>query len=455
VKIVDIIVMLLFITMLTISMFPFVACAQQMTDYAGQVFPANHALNMPIDSLPVHPNSNNYVAKIGASTAIHPDFGTDYDGRPMGISYNVVGAGQALIPIVFEYESDTVPYPIPIPPLIEGLNIYTDDYDGDRHILVIDSSTQKLYETWYTWPAGHSMPEPGDWGTYPPENTNYWWAGSGAIFDLNSNDLRPDGWTSGDAAGLPIFPLLIRYDEVERALSTDRVFHHPIRFTAKVTQQAYIWPARHCASSNTDPNRPPMGLRFRLKANVDISSFSQRMQVILRTMKKYGLIMSDNGNNWYFQGTHDERWDDNEINSLKNLHGNDFEAVDISPWMNRSGFDPNSAAVPPVSSTSVMSPFNSNTPQNYILQQNYPNPFNPSTAIRYQLPVSSHVNLKIYDVLGREIAMLVNGLQSAGTHTVHWDGKNSAGQQASSGIYFYRLKADRNFNNTRKMMLIK
>jgi hypothetical protein len=454
-KIVNIIVALLFTAILTAILFPIAACAQQMHYYTGQVFPANHALNTSIDSLPVHPNSDNYIASIGASTAIHPDFGTYYDERPMGISYNVVGAGQALVPLTFEYESDPGPYPIPIPPLVEGLNTYTDDYNGDRHILVIDTSTHLLYETWYTWPSGHSMPDPEDWYTYPPSNSVNWWAGSGAVFDLTSNDLRTDGWTSGDAAGLPIFPLLIRYDEVERALATDGVIHHTIRFSTQATQKAYIWPARHFASSSTDVNRPPMGLRFRLKADVDISGFSSRMQVILLTMKKYGLIVADNGGNWFFQGTHDDRWDDEEINSLKNLHGRDFEAVDISPWMNRPGFDPNSGAVPPASGTFIQSPSNSNTPRNFILYQNYPNPFNPTTKFEFRILNFEFISLKIYDILGREVVTLVNGIQTAGEHIVQWDGKNSSGQKVGSGVYFYELKSGNNFISTKKLILMK
>jgi len=446
---------LIFLSILVSVLFPNTVYAQQMVDYAGQVFPANHALNTPIDLLPVHPNSKKFVDSIGAGTDIHPDFGTYYDDRPMGISYNVVGAGQALVPIVFGYESDTGAYPIPIPPLVEGLNAYTDDYDGDRHIIVVDTSNQRLYETWYTWPAGHSMPEPGDWDTYPPSNPADWWAGSGAIFDLTSNDLRPEGGTSGDAAGLPIFPLLIRYDEVERALAADKVIHHAIRFTVQHTQKAYIWPARHYASSSIDSYRPPMGLRFRLKADVDISGFSERMQVILRTMKKYGIIVADNGGDWFFQGSHDDRWVDGEINSLKSLHGGDFEAVDISSWMNRPGFDINSAAVPPASGTFVPPLSNSNVPQNFILRQNYPNPFNPKTVISYKLSAISDVSLKIYDALGREITTLANGMQSPGMHTVEWNGKNSAGQQAGSGIYFYRLTAGNGFVETKKLVLLK
>jgi hypothetical protein len=426
-KIVNIIMMLLFITMLTTSMFPFVTYAQQMTDYTGQVFPSNHALNMPIDSLPVHPNSNNYVANIGANTALHPDFGTSWDDdgtiRPMGIPYNVVGAGQPFIPINFYLyadESDPGPWPIPVDPFIETVFDWRNPEQGDRHMLIIDSSSHILYET----------------GNVYKNTDGVWEGGCGAVFDLNSNNLRQETWTSADAAGLPIFPLLIRYDEVERALSKNDIFHHPIRFTVDVTQMAYIWPARHQASSNTSLDRPPMGLRFRLKAEFDVSGFSPRMQVILRTMKKYGIIVADNGSNWYFQGTHDERWNDEEINSLKRIHGRDFEAVDISEWMNRPGFDTNSAAVPPASVTSVMPALNCDVPGNFILYQNYPNPFNPRTLISYQLPKSEYVTLTIYDIMGHEIATLVNENKSAGSYKASWDAGGFA-----TGMYFVRLKA--------------
>ena len=437
------------IVIVFIILIPIKTQSQQMTNYIGQVFPLNHALNMPIDSLSVHPNSDNYIASIGASTAIHPDFGTDYNGSPMGIPYNLVGSGQSLVPFTFEYESDPGPYPIPIPPFIEGLYSYTADTDGDRHILVIDTNSHKLYETWYTWPPGHSMPDPQDWSTYPPSNPSYWWAGSGSIFDLTSNTLRPDGWTSADAAGLPIFPLLIRYDEVERAMTTDSIIHHAIRFTVQHSQNSYVWPARHAASSSADTNRPPMGLRFRLKDTVNISQYTFRMRVILRTMKKYGIIVADNGSNWYFQGTHDDRWDDNELNSLKDFHGKDFEAVDISPWINRTGFDINSAAVPPATSTQVSSS-TSTIPSVFYLYQNYPNPFNPITTIEYNLNEKSKVLLKVYNILGQEIVTLVDEeMQAAGTHRVSFDAS-----KLSSGIYFYRLEAGKNWQ-VKKLVLMK
>ena len=298
------------------------------------------------------------------------------------------------------------------------------------------------------------MPDPQDWSTYPPSNPSNWWAGSGAIFDLTSNGLRPDGWTSGDAAGLPIFPLLIRYDEVEHAMVTDSIIHHAVRFTIQHTQKAYVWPARHYASSSTDTNRPPMGLRFRLKAAVDISGFSSRMQVILRTMKQYGLIVADNGSNWFFQGTHDDRWDDIELNSLKNLHGKDFEAVDISSWMKRPGFDINSGGVPPAPATSVPLSSDSHTPGKYILYQNYPNPFNPSTTIRFYVPKTGHIRLIIYDLLGRKVRTLLDNNVTQGEQLLHWDGSNTQGGKVNGGIYFYQLKTESSFIKTQTMILL-
>ncbi len=348
--------------------------AQQMPDYAGPGFPPDNALNTRIDSLPVLPNSANLVASIGANTALHPDFGTTYDDNgtlvPSGIPYNVVVAGQPLVPIVFTLyadESDPGPWPIPRNPSIEGVFDWRTSSTGDRHLLVVDSSSHVLYE------SGN---------VYGDSSGTAWQGSGGAVFHLDSDTLRPETWTSADAAGLPIFPLLIRYDEVDRALATGGEIHHALRFTVVNSRRAYVWPARHYASSSTDTNRPAMGQRFRLKASVDISGFSPRMQVILRTMKLYGLIVADNGGNWFFQGTHDDRWDDTELNTLKSLHGSDFEAVDISPWLSGPGFDPASGRVPPEPvSTSALPP--APVPQEVTLLQNYPNPFNPTTSINY------------------------------------------------------------------------
>jgi len=285
------------------------------------VFPTNNIWNAPVYTLPVHSRSDEYLANIGLNTGLHPDFGSgEWNGGPIGIPYVVVDSGQAGVPTAFDYEDESNPGPYPIPPEapIEG----GPDSDGDRHILVIEKDNCVLYELY---------------GAYP-DGSGGWWAGSGAIFDLSSNALRPDGWTSADSAGLPIFPGLIRYEEVAVG-----VIEHAIRFTAPETQRAYLWPARHYASSITDVNYPPMGLRLRLRADFDISSFSPEVQVILQAMKTYGLILADNGSPWYISGVPDERWDNDVLHELSQVHGGDFEVVDASLLM----ADPDSGAVGP------------------------------------------------------------------------------------------------------------
>ena len=283
------------------------------------IFPADNVWNTPIDSLPVHPNSNNYINTIGRSTGLHADFGSGVwppgSNSPIGIPYIVVPGNQANVAVSFTYddESDPGPYPIPNDPPIEG----GPDSTGDRHVLILDEDNCMLYELFYAF----------------PQNNGSWTAGSGAIFDLNSHDLRPDGWTSADAAGLPILPGLIRYDEVAAG-----EIRHAIRFTTNQTQDAYIWPARHEASSLTGTNYPPMGLRLRLKANYDISSFSPETQVILQAMKTYGLILADNGSPWYISGVPDDNWDNDMLHELDDVTGNDFEVVDTSSLI----IDPNS-----------------------------------------------------------------------------------------------------------------
>jgi len=311
----------------------------QMPDYTGPLFPADNVWRAPVDTLPVDSHSAAYVGSIGSGVNFHPGFGTSYGGAPIGIPYNTVGAGQAKIPIAFEWSANGS-YPIPPAPLIEGLNAWNDATDGDRHLLIVDTSTSKLYETWYTFGPG-MPPASGSWSTYPPANPSSWWAGSGIVFDLTSDALPPDGDTSSDAAGLPVFPGLVRYDEV-----TAGQINHALRFTAQITRSAHVWPARHDASSNTSANVPPMGQRFRLKASVDISGYSAKNRVILTALKKYGCFLADNGGNWFFSGTHDDRWDDSDLNALKSLKGGDFEAVDISQWLNDPAFNVNSAAVP-------------------------------------------------------------------------------------------------------------
>jgi hypothetical protein len=276
------------------------------------LFPSDNIWNTRIDQMPLAARSNDYITSIGRNTGLHPDFGAGtWDGGPIGIPYNLVNGDQPPVAVSFGYEdeSDPGPYPIPANPYIEG----GADSNGDRHILIVDVDQCILYELYNAW----------------PEDDGSWWAGSGAIFDLNSNFLRPAGWTSADAAGLPIMAGLVRYDEVSSGEIT-----HAIRFTAQSTRSEYIWPARHEASSNTDPAVPPMGQRFRLKANFDISGFSPSVQVILTALKTYGLILADNGSNLYISGAPDERWDnDMLVSELSTVKGSDFEAVDVSSLM--------------------------------------------------------------------------------------------------------------------------
>ncbi len=271
-------------------------------------FPVDNPWNMPIDQEPVDPNSNNLIATIGLDRNLHPDFGANWNGGPFGIPYVVVPGTQTRVPMSFYYpdESDPGPYPIPPNPPIEGGPGST----GDRHILVVDRDAKRLYETFDSWPNGSG-----------------WACGSGAIFDLSSNALRPPGWTSADAAGLPIFPGLVRYDEV--VLRGE--IRHALRFTVSRSRRAYVHPARHWASSSTDPNRPPMGMRVRLKAGFDISGFPTSAQVVLRALKKYGMIVADNGSDWFLSGAPDARWNDEDLNTLKQVEGRHFEVVRMGP----------------------------------------------------------------------------------------------------------------------------
>lgn len=267
-------------------------------------FPMDNPWNTPIDKDPVDPNSSVLINSIGLTTGMHPDFGANWDGGPFGIPYIVVDGKTPKVPVSFDYadESDPGPYPIPPNAPIEGGPNST----GDRHVLVIDRDNWKLYELYSAYPSG-----------------NGWSAGSGAVFDLNTNDVRPAGWTSADAAGLPIFPGLVRYDEVVE----QKEIRHAIRFTVVKTRKAYVYPARHFASSYTGSDRPPMGMRVRLKSSYDISKFSPNIQVILKCLKTYGMILADNGSNWYISGAPDSRWNDDELSALKQVQGKDFEVV--------------------------------------------------------------------------------------------------------------------------------
>ena len=281
------------------------------------VLPADNIWNTPVDTLAVLPNSASMVATIGASTGFHADFGAGlWDGGPIGIPFITVPGTQTKYPATFLYddESDAGPYAVPLNAPIEGGS----SSNGDRHAIAVDTGNCILYELYRAFPQASS-----------------WTADSGAIFDLRSNALRPLTWTSADAAGLPIMPGLVTYEEV---LSGE--IRHAIRFTVPQTRREFVWPARHYASSLTGTQYPRMGERFRLKASFDISGFPADVQVILRAMKKYGIMLADNGSAWFISGKPDDRWNNSNLQTLRNLLGSNFEAVDATVLR----IDPNSGA---------------------------------------------------------------------------------------------------------------
>lgn len=268
------------------------------------VFPKSNAWNQRADRLPVAANSGQIISSIGANGGIHADFGSGlWEGAPIGIPVTVVGRSQPKSRVSFEYadESDRGPYPIPRNIKIEGGRSST----GDRHALIVDRSSCRLYELYSLYPKARG-----------------WRAGSGAIWNLRSNKLRPAGWTSADAAGLPIFPGLARYDEVKRG-----VIDHALRFTVQRTRRAYVFPARHFASDSTDANLPPMGLRLRLKASFDVSVYPRQARIVLVALKRYGMLVADNGSSWYITGAPDPRWSNDELHTLGRVKGSDFEVV--------------------------------------------------------------------------------------------------------------------------------
>ena len=279
-----------------------------------QIFPPDNSWNENISARPVDALSGRILQRIGLDKPLHPDFGTTYQGRPSGIPYVVVPGTQPKVPVKFDYpdESDPGPYPIPPDAPIEG----GPSSEGDRHILVIDRESGKLYELFAARPA------PGG---------NGWLAGSGAIFDLNSNRLRPPGWTSADAAGLPIFPGLVRHDEVVG----HGAVRHAFRFTVRKSRRAYVHPARHFASNSTDVDLAPMGMRARLKASFDTRKFPPQARVILEALKSHGMIMADNGGDWFLSGAPDPRWDDEDLGTLKRVKVRDFEVVAMGQVVTR------------------------------------------------------------------------------------------------------------------------
>lgn len=276
-----------------------------------RAFPASNAWHADVSNLPVHPRSAQWLASTSAAiTRLHPDFGPAYGEQPVpyGIPITVVKSKakpKANVRFGYADESDRVRYPLSRKTKVEG----GWNAGGDRHAIVVHAKTCKLYETWNT-----------------RLTSSGWTAGSGAVWSLKSNKLRPAGWTSADAAGLPILPGLLRWDEVKSGK-----VDHAIRFTISNSQDAYLWPARHKAGSTESADVPPMGARFRLKSSFDMSGYSARAQVILRAMKRHGMVVADNGSDWFFQGTSDSRWPDSIISELKRVPAAGFEAVDVAP----------------------------------------------------------------------------------------------------------------------------
>jgi hypothetical protein len=278
---------------------------------ACSVLPSNDVWHANISHLPVAKQSAAYVSSIGVGSPVHADFGSGlWQGAPIGIPITTVPAGQMKVAVGFQYasESDKGPYPVPKNAQIEGGT----GSSGDRHVILYAPSTCTDYELYAAY----------------PQSGGSWKAGSGAIFDLASNKLRPAGWTSADAAGLPILPGLVTYAEVASGH-----IDHAIRVTVPASQATYLWPARHEASSSHDTSLPPMGLRLRLRASVDISHLPTQARIVAQAMKTYGVIVADNGSPWYISGAPDSHWNNDALHALGNLTGADFEAVDESSLM--------------------------------------------------------------------------------------------------------------------------
>jgi hypothetical protein len=272
-------------------------------EYGCPILPAEDPLNQEIAAAPVSPNSANYVASIGLTAHLHPDFGTN---PTYGIPFTVVGAHQPKVAIKFTaYGAESNPGPYPIPPHapVEGGG---KNGHGDKHVLVMQEGSCMLYELYDAHHKGHG-----------------WSAASGALFNLRSDALRPEGWTSADAAGLPIFPLLARYPEVASGQ-----IDHALRVTVPASQMGYIHPATHYASDSSNPNLPPMGLRLRLKASYSLTGFTGESLVILEALKRFGLIVADNGSPWYITGAPDSHWNDENLEQIKRVPGSEFEAVE-------------------------------------------------------------------------------------------------------------------------------
>jgi IPT/TIG domain len=275
------------------------------------ILPADNIWNTPVDKLPASPNTASYINSMGSTLPLRPDFGSGmYNGAPFGMPFVKVKSTQTKYPATFVYqeESDPGPYAVPLDVSLEG--------GADQHAIALDMDNCILYEIFAAIPQ-----------------TNSWYGGGGAIFDLKSNALRPYGWTSADAAGLPIMPGLLRYDEIVAG-----EVRHALRVSALYTQRAFVWPARHWASYYDDPQHPPLGTRLRLRAGFDVSRYPREIQIIMNGLKKYGMMIADNGASWFFGGEPDPRWDNDMLRLLLDVKGSDFEVVDVSSLM----IDPNS-----------------------------------------------------------------------------------------------------------------
>jgi len=382
------------------------------------IFPANNPWNVDVSDTVKYPTnklSDTYIAHLNANRGgrryLHPDFGHD---STYGIPYEVVSGSQPFVTITYNAygdQSDPGPYPIPPDALVEG----GANSGGDQHVLVVDTGNCVLYELYSS--------------TKNPDNS--WTAASGAVFDLSANHYRPDTWTSADAAGLPIYPGLVRYDEVQSG-----EIKHAVRFTTDTTSRAWIFPARHHAGSRNDTTWPPMGLRLRLKAGFDLSPYKGQVLVILKALKKYGMILADNGSGWFISGSTDTRWNDDTLSALKNVLGSAFEVVDMGY---RIETDNDTITLPgdslPVTQTPVREVQTSS--QNISLSQNAPNPFGEMTNVEYRIPNNEKITLNVYNALGRQVAELVNGFMGGGEHMAVF---NAAG--LPGGVYIVRLQAD-------------
>jgi len=396
-------------TVVALVFFAILANASYLqAQFVGQcrVYPSNNWWNEDVSKLPVHPLSTLYVQRINSSKQyLHPDFGSN---PTYGIPYIVIPPTQPLIHlsylVSYANEGDEIDMPIPPEALVEGGN--DEANTGDRHVLVVDTAHHFLYELY---------------NAHKDANDNNWSASVSVRFDLSSDSLRYDGNTSADAAGLPIFPGLVRYDEIQSG-----VINHAIRFTVPTTQQGWITPARHEAGKS-DTTYPPMGLRMRLKSDFDLSTYTGGPRVLLTALKKYGMILADNGSAWYISGATDARWNDTEWGQLKKVPGSAFEAVWTGPTKHSPDQTPQDPPTLGVLDQHV-------SPSSLI--ENYPNPFAGSTDLHFTLKTSAKISLVVHDVLGRVVASLVNGQASAGEHAVRFDGGN-----LPAGVYFARLQA--------------